>query len=112
MYSYDKVLSAIIKFIETELEPKMQGIQKWMFGTMAGIVAKKSEEVYKELSNNKMLKSLNIIKDNDINFDLIYEELIKQAEKGPIDINIPMIGIITLNSSDVKKLHQILEGGY
>ena len=39
-----------------------------------------------------------------------YEELLKQARKSPVTFNLPMLGNVTLNESDVQKLYRDIVG--
>ena len=50
---------------------------------------------------------MNIIDSDDrIDVDLLYNELKKQAQKGAITFNVPLLGAITLNDTDLDKLYQ------
>lgn len=113
MINYDKVIEGIIKFVDTDLLPKMDGYQKWMFGTICGIAGKKGRNIFESIKDNTMLKALDIVEGDLVNVDLIYEELIKQASTTPMRIDIPLLGTITLHKNDVDKIHNyIMNGGY
>ena len=50
----------------------MQGWQKWAFGTVAGVMAKKSDSLLNDLAKNPLVKSLGIIdKDGNVDIDNI-----------------------------------------
>lgn len=108
MYDYKTVICGVVKFIDDDLLPKMHGLNKWLFGTASGIMASKSEKVFEELAHNPIIKALDIIKDSKIDVICIYEELYKQAQKGPIEIDIPMLGTIKLDRSDVDKMYRYI----
>lgn len=108
MYEYRTVIEGITKFIDEDLLPKIHGLNKWLIGTAAGIMANKSEELFKELEHNTLIKSLGIMKDSKIDVSCIYKELVKQAEMGPIHIEIPMLGTVTLSRSDVDKMYRYI----
>jgi hypothetical protein len=111
MYHYEHVLKALVRFIDEEILTKMDGLQRWVLGTGAGIAANKGAKIFHSLKDHSLLKALDLVEDDDINVDLIYEELIKQASTSPITIDIPMVGLIKLNRSDVEKLYQMIIGG-
>jgi hypothetical protein len=54
---------------------------------------------------------LNVIDEsnNTINVTRLYEEIKKQAQKSAVDVNIPMVGTLTLNESDVEKLYSYIK---
>lgn len=111
MYHYRQVIHGLVRFVDEELVPKMHGLNKWLFGTAAGIVASKGEHVFHALKDIGLMHTLDLIEGENMNVDCIYKELIRQAEKGEIIIEIPMIGDIKLDHKDVEKLYKfIIEG--
>lgn len=111
MVSYSQVVNGISKFIDQEIINKIQGWQKWVLGTGAGIMLSKSGEIFTQLKENSLVKILGLIdKNNMVDVDTIYSELRKQAEKGAIVADIPMLGKITLTKDDVEKLYTCIKG--
>lgn len=108
MYNYDTVIHGLVKFVDEELVPKMTGLNKWLFGTCAGIVASKGEHVFHALKDIELLHTLELIHEDQINVTCIYKELLRQAQKGEIHIDIPMIGTIKLNHQDVEKMYRYI----
>lgn len=108
MYHYNQVIKGLVEFVDEELVPKMTGLQKWLFGTGAGIVASKGEHVFHALKDIELLHTLELIHDEKINVSCIYKELLRQAEKGDIHIEIPMIGSIRLDHTDVEKIYRYI----
>ena len=108
MYHYKEVIEGLVKFVDHELVPKMTGLNKWLFGTGAGIVASKGEHVFNALKDIELLEILEIIEDEKINVECIYRELIRQADKGHVEIEIPMVGTIKLDRSDVDKMYRYI----
>ena len=111
MYNYEQVMTGVMKYIDRELLPNINGISKWLFGTAAGIMGTKGKSLFDQFKNNSLLKSLEIIDGNNINVHTIYEEMLKQADKGPISIELPLIGMVKLDKTDVEKLYQYIIGG-
>ena len=110
MYPYNKVIDGISKYIDTEVITKVVGWQKWTLGTISGLMLSKGTNLFNELKENKIVKDLGIIDENDnIDIDNIYKELKKQADKGAITFNIPMAGSLTLNGEDVDKLYSYIK---
>lgn len=108
MYHYHSVINGLTKYVDHELTPKMTGLNKWLFGTGAGIVASKGEHVFHALKDIPLMHTLELIEDENINVSCIYKELLIQAEKGPIYIEIPMIGTLTLDKTDVEKMYRYI----
>lgn len=108
MYHYKTVIHGLVKFVDEELVTKMHGLNKWVFGTLAGIVASKGENVFHAIKEIGLMKTLELIEGENVNVSCIYKELIRQAEKGDIVIEIPMIGDIKLDHKDVEKLYRYI----
>lgn len=112
MVPYTKVINGLTKYIEDEIVNKLLGPQKWIIGTGAGIMLAKATNTFSVLKNNPVIKSMDVINENDeIDVELIYKELKKQAQKGAITVDIPMLGALTLNEQDVDKLYSRIMGG-
>ena len=111
MVSYSQVVNGISKYIDQEIVNKLQGWQKWALGAGTGIFLSKSGENFTQLKENSIVKMLGLIDENGmVDVDIIYSELRKQADKGAIVAEIPMIGKLTLTKDDVEKLYTCIKG--
>jgi hypothetical protein len=108
MYHYKTVLHGLSKFVDEDLIPKMSGLQRWIFGTGAGIALSKGDEMFHQYKNMPILHTLGLIEEDKINVTCIYKELLGQAEHGPIHVEIPMLGTITLDKTDVEKMYRYI----
>lgn len=112
MIPYVKVISGITKYIDEEIVSKLTGYQKWIVGAGAGILFNKSTNIFNNLKNNSMIKSMELINENDeIDIETIYQEIKKQAQKSAVTVDIPLAGTFTLNEQDVDKLYGLIKGG-
>lgn len=109
MVTYQKFMEGIAKFIDKEITAKIPSWQGWLFGMGTGIAMQKMDKIFNELKDNKILKTLDIIDGDNINVDILYDELIKQADKGPITIEIPMLGSLKLGRNDVDVLYNYIK---
>ena len=113
MVNLSQVQNGIVKYLDSEIVPKINGWQKWVFGALAGTAMSKTTNIFNALKQNEFVKMLEIIDESDmIDIDTLYREFIKQAQKGPVTFDVPMVGALTLNASDVEKIYRyIMEGG-
>ena len=106
MYSLGQVVGGITNYLDAEVLSKIAGWQKWVIGAGLGVTLNKSANIFNELKNNPMIKALGVIDKNDmIDVDTLYHEIKKQAKKGPVTFNLPLVGNMTLNESDVDKMY-------
>ena len=111
MYELQKVINGISLYLDNEIISKITGWQKWVIGAGSGMYLSNATNVFNNIKNNPVIKSMNIInEDNQINIDEIYKHLHKESEKGPITFDVPMLGALTLNSTDVDKLYNYIRG--
>lgn len=110
MYEYNKVISGIVKYVDTEIIDKITGWKKWVVGSGIGLALSNVTEVFNQLKNNEFVKMLGVIdKEDKVDVDKIYKEMKKQAKKSAVTFDMPMIGPITLNEQDVDKMYELIK---
>lgn len=109
MVKLNQVQGGIIRYLDNEIMPKINGWQKWVFGAMAGTALNKTTNIFNALKQNEFIKMLEVIdKEDNIDLDTIYREFHKQAQKGAVTFDVPMIGAITLDHTDVEKIYRYI----
>jgi hypothetical protein len=112
MVRIQSVQNGTLKFIDNELLPKMQGWKKWTFGAAASLWLTNLPNVFQKIKENSFVGSLGIIDESGmINIEKLYAEFYKQAERTPVTFDIPVIGQITLDKTDVEKLYAYIKEG-
>lgn len=110
MYEYSQVINGIVAYIDEEIISKILGWKKWIAGSAVGIALSNATEIFNNVKENEYIKLLDIIdKDNRINVDKIYKEMKKQAKKGAITFDVPVLGALTLNEQDVEKIYNCIK---
>jgi hypothetical protein len=114
MVTLAQLQNGLAKYIDTELVPMISGWQKWVFGATVSLSLAKISNIFNALKDNAFLKMLDVIDEKDnIDIDTIYREFHKQAQKGAITFDIPIINMpLTLNANDVDKLYHFIKGEY
>ena len=112
MVPYTKVINGLSRYIDDEIVNKLTGLTKWAVGVGAGALMTRATDVFNNLKTNPMIKTMGIINANDeVDVELLYKELKKQAQKGAVTFDVPMVGAMTLNEQDVDKLYNKIMGG-
>jgi hypothetical protein len=112
MVPYSKVINGMKRYINEEIISKMAGFPKIATEVVTNIAFEKSNDVFVELKNNTWVKMLKIVNEKDeVDVEILYRELKKQAQKAPLVLDIKMIGTLTLNEQDVDKLFNMIMGG-
>lgn len=109
MYDYTVVMNGLAEFVDTEILSKIDDWRKWIFGAGVGLYLSQGKEMIEQLKENNLVKKMNLIdKNNKINVDLLYKEMKVQAAKSAIVFNIPTIGPLVINESDLDKIYNII----
>lgn len=107
MVKTSAISKGLVNFVDAEILPKMNGMQKWIVGTGVGLLSKKAESFLDGVMQLPLVKTLGIVDDNGhVDIETVFTELSKQASKTPATISIPMIGDIKLNNEDVDALYR------
>ena len=110
MITYSQFVDGLAKFIDSEIIPKMTGFKKLAFGVGSGIAIKRSEEMFTLIKDNKLIHTLGIIDEaNNINIDLLVDEIKERMGNEIYKIDIPMIGTISLDVTDLNKLYSLIK---
>lgn len=109
MYDYKTVMNGLAEFVDTEILSKIDDWRKWVFGAGVGLYLSQGKEMIEQLKENSLVKKMNLIdKNNKINIDLLYKEMKVQAAKSAIMFDIPTIGPLVINESDLDKIYSII----
>ena len=111
MIHKSRVINGVAAYIENEIVAKMAGSWKaWVFGGAASLAMAKAGKLMDELANNPMVQALGVIQGENVDVDAIYTELLKQAQKGNMTIELPVIGPVTFGVGDVESLYRYIKG--
>jgi hypothetical protein len=110
MLHYSRVIQGIANYIEAELVGKLAGSWKaWMLGGMAGIAMTKADKLFAAVKDNPLVAALGLLEGENINVDLLFTELRKQAQKGTATAVLPIIGPVTFGPADVDALYRYIK---
>lgn len=111
MVHKSKVLAGIAGYVNDEIVSKMAGSWKaWLVGGAAGIAVARASQMIDALAKNPMVTALGLIQGENIDVDVIYAELLKQAQRGSATVELPVIGPITFGTADVESLYRHIMG--
>jgi len=108
-----QIKAGLETYIQQEIITKTAGLPRWGVGAMMGIVFKKSENFIALLRNNRFIQAMGLIDEQgNVDIDLIYNEVKKQAVKEDATIDLKImdvpLGTIKITSADVDALYQAI----
>ena len=107
--SFAQVEQAIIMYAKNEWLDKLQGLNKWLLLGATGIAVAKAEQIADAIMHSPLARAV-VDDDGMIDVDMIYQQMIAAAETtGPVTQNIPMIGAVKFDRSDIEKLYTMIQ---
>lgn len=111
MVHKSKVLRGLGNYVDAEIVSKLTGSWKaWIVGGFAGLAANRADALIGQLAGNPVVIALGLIDGENIDVDAIYAELLKQAQKSSMTLDMPVIGPITFGVADVESLYRHIMG--
>lgn len=112
MVTLAQVRAGVGRYLEAEMISKICGWQKWVVGAAASMALDQSAAIFNQLKTNPIVQALGVIDEQDgIDIDRLHAEFAKQAQRGAVTFDVPIIGSLTLNAQDVDKIYQYIIGG-
>lgn len=110
MATLAQVKTGAAAYIEQEIIAKIGGWQKWVAGAAASMALNRADAIFETLRQNPAVQLLGIVDgDGNIDLDALYAEFKRQAQRGPVSFDVPMIGKLTLNEGDVDKIYNSIK---
>lgn len=109
MVTIGQVQQGLGRYIDEEFLAKLEGWQKWVFGAGAALVVEQVPSIIEQYKGSAVITMLGVIdNDNRIDIDKLYQHMITQARKGAVQMNLPIVGSVTLDDGDVEKLYRMI----
>lgn len=106
MVSIDRIQSGIARYLDTEIVPKMSGVNKWLVSAVASAYISDAPELLRKLNGNKAIVALNLIDEaGNVDIDKVYQHLKPIAAKCSAPITLPVVGTLTFTEQDVDSLY-------
>lgn len=109
MINISQIKSGLAKYVDCELLPNMQGLNKAIFATGATILFNKLDSVIDKYRTNDILKTLEIFDtEGNVNIELIATEFAKNIPSTGLALDFPILGQLVLYPADVETMHRYI----
>ena len=110
MVTLEQIKQGAARYVDEEFTGKLTGWQKWAVGAGAAMALGNLDASLSTLREHPAVKALGVFDEaGNVDIDKIYACLKTEAAKGPVTTNIPLIGNVTLNETDVDKLYTLIK---
>ena len=112
MVSMQKFQNGIVQYVDNDIIPHLDGIQKLGVGVYVALAGKNLSKLIRAYMDKPYIRVLDVIdKDGNIDVDKLYSAaapMFQNGEKYPVQF--PVIGEIRFDKSDLEKLYQYIRG--
>lgn len=112
MVTLNQIQNGLVRYIDNDLLPMVTGWKKWGFGAIASLTLANMPEIFNQLKTNDFVRLLGVIDGDDmIDIDKLYRELYAQAQKGAATFDLPIVGAVTVNKTDLERIYRYIKEG-
>lgn len=106
MVSIDRIQSGVTRYLDTEIVPKLSGVNKWLVAAVASAYVSDAPALLRKLNGNKAIAALNLIDEaGNVDVEKIYQSLKPAAAKYSAPVTLPVVGTLTFTEQDVDSLY-------
>ena len=112
MVTMQQVKTGLVKYIDTDVLPHLTGIKKLGLGVYTALAANNVVDLIEKYRDHPAVAVLDVIDtDGNVDIDKLYQAIAPQFANGEKQvINIPLIGDMTVDKSDLEKLYRYIKG--
>ena len=106
MVTIDQIKRGAARYVDEEFTAKLSGWQRWAVGAGAAMALENLEVSMPGLLENHAVRAMGVLDEaGNVDLDRVYEAFKKQAQKGPVTFQAPLLGAVTINEQDVDKIY-------
>ena len=106
MVTMDQIKRGTARYVDEEFTAKLSGWQRWAVGAGAAMALENLDASMRGLIKNPAVQAMGVLDEaGSVNLDRVYEAFKKQAQKGPVTFQAPLLGAVTINEQDVDKIY-------
>lgn len=108
----NQVLKGLMTYIDTEILPHLTGVKKVGLGVYTALAANKAGGIISQYKEHPAVAMLDVVQGDNVDIERVYKAAVPYFENGTkYQINIPFIGAITVDRSDLDKLYNYITRG-
>lgn len=105
MVHIEKIKQGAAEFLDAHLIPKIPGFKGVAFAAFMSLLLDRLSYAIEQYRDKPIIAMLDIIEEDMVDIDGVYSNLRKRMT-APVQLDIPMIGTITITQTDLDRLYQ------
>ena len=112
MVSMDQAKIGLVRYIENDLMPHLDGIKKIGLGLYTGLAADNAVKMAMQYKDHPAIAMLNVIDEQGmVDIDKLYNSIIPMFNDGHKEtIHVPLIGEFRIDKNDIETLYRYIRG--
>lgn len=109
MVNVSQIKNGLAKYVDTEILPHTQGLNKAIIATGATLAISKIDNFLDKYRTNDTLKFLELVdSEGNVNIDLLISEFTKHIPEGGLVLNLPVVGDLIFYAADINTMHRYI----
>lgn len=110
-YNTEQIVKGIMRYADSEVMEKLPTSGQWIVGTFINLASDKVSNVAESLTENPIVKMLDIVdEDGLVDVDTLTEAIKSSADRyGKVTIEVPLVGKLTFSASDIDRLRTYIQ---
>lgn len=110
MVTIEQVKNGLTKYVDEEILPGMTGGKRFALGVYAALAVQNLEQTVMKYKDSPAVAALNVIDSgNNVDLDRLYDAAAaSMAGMEKFSVDIPLLGVLTLNRTDIDALYQMI----
>jgi hypothetical protein len=109
MISYEQAVKGVVRYVDNEMLPHMTGVKKIGLGAYIALAAKNAAQTLKTAAASPAVSITGAATTEGVDIDVLYNAISERMD-GNVQLDVPMIGVFTVNRADVDKLYNYMRG--
>lgn len=112
MVTMAQVKNGLVKYIDTDILPHLTGMKRIALGAYSALAAENMAGLVNQYRDKPAVSVLKVIDEQgNVDIDRIYQAVVPMFSDGQKQvIEIPMIGELIIDRSDVEKIYRYIKG--
>lgn len=108
MIKINRAMNDIIRFMDSDVLPHLTGAKKIGAAAYVALASRNIESVIKKYKDHPALAMLDIIHDDEIDVDALYNAIAPRFNER-ISMDVPLLGTFTFSRGDLDKLYAYMK---
>lgn len=109
MITATEAVNGLTRYVDAEILPHVDGWRKVALGAYVGMVGNRAAELLSKAADSPALAMTGAFTHEGIDIDMVHDAVMRRVSE-PVKVDIPAIGVFTMNQSDIGTIYDYMRG--